>query len=259
MTRHMLMGVTAAVAISAQAVAAQETWSWNSAVPAGRTIEIKGVNGAVHATAATGNEVRVRVTKRGRRSDPDEVRMVVLEHAGGVTICAVYPNVSDRRPNECAPGDGGRMSVQNNDVTVEWEVQVPNGVHLNARSVNGAIDATGLTGDVLASTVNGAINVATRGVARASTVNGRIEARLGRADWTDEIEFDTTNGSVIVYAPANLSAHVSASTVNGSIETDFPLEVRGRFTNRRINGTVGQGGRNLSMSTVNGSIELRRQ
>lgn len=259
MTRHMLIGIAAALAISAQETAAQDTWSWNSAIPAGRTIEIKGVNGAIHASATNGNEVRVRVTKRARRSNTDDVRMVVLEHANGVTICAVYPNVSDRRPNECVAGDGGRMNVQNNDVSVEWQVEVPNGVHLTARTVNGAVEATGLTGDVRAMTVNGAISVATRGLARATTVNGRIEVRLGRADWSNELEFETTNGSVVVYAPADLSAQVSASTVNGSIETDFPLEVRGRFTNRRINGTVGQGGRSLSMSTVNGSIELRRQ
>lgn len=253
------MGVVAGIAISAQGVAAQDTWTWNSAVPSGRTIEIKGVNGAIRATAASGSEVRVRALKRARRSNPDDVRMVVLEHAAGVTICAVYPNERSRRPNECAPGEGGRMSVQNNDVSVEWEVQVPDGVHFTARTVNGAVDAAGMTGDVTARTVNGAVKVATRGVARASTVNGRVEARLGRADWSNDVEFETTNGSVVVYAPADLSAHVSASTVNGSIETDFPLEVRGRFTNRRISGTVGSGGRNLSMSTVNGSIELRRQ
>ena len=65
--------------------------------------------------------------------------MVVLEHSGGVTICAVYPHRPNREPNECAPGEGGRNSVQNNDVSVEWEVQVPRGVNLTARTINGGI------------------------------------------------------------------------------------------------------------------------
>jgi hypothetical protein len=259
MNRNLLIGITAALALTAQGASAQDTWTWNSTVPAGQTLEIKGVNGAIRAVAASGNEVRVRVTKKARRSDVDDVRMVVLEHGNGVTICAVYPNVTGRQPNECAAGSGGRMNVQNNDVSVEWEVQVPRGVHLAARTVNGAVEATGLAGNVIATTVNGSVQVSTNGIARASTVNGRIDATLGRADWNDDLEFETTNGSVVVTINGDLNAHVSASTVNGSIETDYPLEVRGRFSNRRINGTVGSGGRSLSMSTVNGSIELRRQ
>lgn len=252
---------SAAIALSmiAAPAAGQEAWSWNGTVAPGQTIEVKGVNGAIRAVPASGSEVRVRVTKRARRDDPGDVRMVVLEHARGVTICAVYPHQPDRQPNECAAGSGGRNNVQNNDVTVEWEVEVPRGVHLTARTVNGSIEAGGMSGNVIARTVNGQIDVATSGIAQAFTVNGSIDATLGRSDWEDELAFRTTNGSVIVRFTRDLNAQVDASTVTGSIETDFPLEVRGRFMNRRLNGTVGSGGRTLSMETTNGRIELRRR
>ena len=252
---------SAAIALSmiAAPAAAQDDWSWSGTVAPGQTIEVKGVNGAIRAVPASGSEVRVRVEKRSRRDDPDDVRMVVLEHARGVTICAVYPHRSDRQPNECAAGAGGRNNVQNNDVTVEWEVEVPRGVHLTARTVNGSIDADGMTGNVIARTVNGQIDVATSGIAQALTVNGSIDATLGRSDWEDELAFRTTNGSVVVRFTRDLNAQVDASTVTGSIETDFPLEVRGRFMNRRLTGTVGSGGRTLSMETTNGRIELRRR
>ena len=49
-----------------------------------------------------------------------------------------------------------------------------------------------------------------------------------------------------------------ASTVNGHITTDFPLMIRGKFSGRQISGAIGQGGPELSLKTVNGSIELRR-
>lgn len=258
MNRTALTGL-AAVAIMAAPVAAQEEWSWNGQVPAGRTLEIKGVNGGIRAVAAGGSEVRVRATKRARRDDPRDVRMVVLEHAGGVTICAVYPHRSDSRPNECAAGTGGRNSVQNNDVSVEWEVQVPRGVNFTARTVNGGIDATGMTGRTIARTVNGGIKLETSGIGEAATVNGGIDATLGRSDWTDEIAFRTTNGSVEVTFTRDLNAQVNAGTVTGNIDTDFPLEVRGRFLNRRISGTVGSGGRMLTLETTNGNIRLRRQ
>jgi hypothetical protein len=66
----------------------------------------------------------VTATKRGRRSDPGSVRIEVVEHGEGVTICAVYPDVDGRR-NECRAGDGGHMSTRDNDVNVHFTVRVP--------------------------------------------------------------------------------------------------------------------------------------
>lgn len=254
-----LMVITAVTAIAATPAAAQERWSWNGDIAAGRTLEIKGINGGIRAVAADGNEAVVRVVKNGRRNDPSEVRMVVLEHANGVTICAVYPHRSGSDPNECVAGSGGRNSVHNNDVTVEWEVQVPRGVNLTANTVNGGIEATGLSGYTVARTVNGTVELATSGTAEALTVNGNIDATLGRANWDGELKFQAVNGSITVTFTGDLNAEVNATTVTGDIETDYPLQVQGRFMNRRIRGTVGSGGRTLSLATVNGSIELRRR
>jgi hypothetical protein len=36
------------------------------------------------------------------------------------------------------------------------------------------------------------------------------------------------------------------------------LTITGRFGHRRLNGTIGNGGRRLELSTVNGSIKLRK-
>ena len=52
---------------------------------------------------------------------------------------------------------------------------------------------------------------------------------------------------------------VTASTVNGSMTTDFPLTIRGKWGPKRMSGTVGEGGRTLSLSTVNGDMTLRRR
>lgn len=246
-----------AAAVAAPA-AAQDQYAWSGRVPAGQTIEIKGINGTIRAVAATGSDVRVSATRSARRSDPSEVTFEVVPHSGGVTICAMYPSRPGREPNQCRPGSAGRMNVQNNDVNVEWLVQVPAGVNFTGRNVNGGIEATGLPAHVEAVTVNGGITVSTSGTARATTVNGAINAAVGRADWTGALEFETVNGTISVSLPGNVSADVSATTVNGDIDTDFPLTVSGRFGPRRVSGTIGSGGRQLTLRTVNGAIAIRR-
>lgn len=245
---------------AAAPLAAQQsdTFRWRGALAAGRVVEVKGVNGRVEAAPASGGEVEVVAQKRSRRSSTAEVRVEVVEHAEGVTICAVYPSREGDGPNVCTPGEGGRMSVHNNDVEVSFTVRVPAGVRFRGKTVNGDVDALNLTADVDASTVNGSINVSTAGLASAKTVNGSITAVMGRADWADGLEFKTVNGAIDLSLPAGLSAEVEAETLNGDIQTDFPLTVTGRFSKRRLTGTIGSGGRELRLKTVNGSVLIRR-
>ena len=238
-----------------QGPARTSEYRWDGRLASGQTLEIKGVNGSIQATAGTGDRVEVVATRRGRRQDPEAVRIETVEHAGGITICAVYPSTDASKPNTCVPGDGGRMNVRNNDVSVEFQVKVPAGVRLAARTVNGAVEASGLTGDVHARTVNGSVKVETRGVASAETVNGSVNATMGRADWSDDLAFKTVNGSIRVTLPASASTAVDAGVVNGSIESGFPVQ-GGRVARRRLTGTIGGGGRNLSLETVNGSITI---
>lgn len=258
MMKTRVVAALGLVLATAAPLAAQE-FDWRGRVGAGQTLEIKNINGEVVAVPATGNEIRVTARKTARRSNPDDVRIEVVEHSGGVTICSVYPPGRDGRENECAPGNRGRNNAQNNDTRIEFRVEVPSGVRFNGRTVNGNVDVRGLGADVSAHTVNGDVDVSTSGSAEASTVNGNLDIEMGRSDWRDELEFETVNGRIALTFSGDLNAEVDATTVNGSISTDYPLTIQGRFGPKRLRGTVGSGGRTLSLSTVNGSIELRRR
>ncbi len=256
MKRATILAAFVVAAAPVLAAAAQEEFRWSGKVAAGQVIEIKGVNGGITATGSAGGNVEVTAVKKGRKSDPADVKVEVVEHAGGVTICAVYP--SDGAANECTPGKGGRMRVRDNDVNVEFRVSVPAGVRFAGRTVNGGIEASGIEADAEAETVNGGVELDSTGTARAETVNGGITARLGRADWVGTLKLETVNGGIDVTLPDGLSADVRASTVNGDISTDFPLAVTGKIARRKLEGTIGSGGRLLEMKTVNGGIELKK-
>lgn len=234
-----------------------DDFSWHKALASGKTIEIVGINGSIDAVGSSGREVEVTAVKSARRSDVESVRIEVIEHEDGVTICAVYPSVRGRE-NECRKGGRGRNETRNNDVQVHWTVKVPEGVRFAGRTVNGDVDARRLTSEAEVHTVNGDITIETTGWASGTTVNGSIDARLGRTDWRDDLEFETVNGAITVDLPESASMEVDASTVNGSMNTDFPLTIRGKWGPRRMTGTVGQGGRSLVLSTVNGSMSLKK-
>jgi hypothetical protein len=236
-----------------------DQFRWSGRVAPGQSVEIKGINGSISAEATPGGEIEVAATKKARRSDPADVEIKVVPHAGGVTICAVYKSEYPDEPNTCEPGKGnGRMNVRNNDVRVDFKVRVPAGIGFVGRTVNGEISAVSLSGNIESSTVNGGIDLSTTGYAEAKTVNGEINARLGNANWPDSLAFKTVNGGITIDLPATTSTRVEADTFNGDISSDFPLSMLGRISRKHISGTIGNGGRDLTLKTLNGSIRLRR-
>src|SRR5882762_3030505 len=147
----------------ALATAGAQDFNWHGRIAAGKRLEVKGVNGDVRAVLASGAEAVVNARKHARRSDPDEVEIKVVESDAGITICAVYPTPARaRRENTCEPGDHWSSSTDNNDVTVDFDVQVPAGIEFNGQTVNGEMSAEGLKADVRASTVNGSVRQRTR-------------------------------------------------------------------------------------------------
>lgn len=236
------------------------TFNWTTHLTRGQLIEIKGINGSIRAEGTDGDDVEVIAEKSGRRFDPADVEIAVVDNGNGSTVCAVYPSkhgISPRTSSDCRPGSGGRLSTGNNDVKVEFTVRVPNGVRFIGRTVNGSIQAVHLGADVEARTVNGKINVTTTGTALAETVNGSIHAALGSAAGDTARKFRTVNGSIELELSGDVNAAFAASTVNGHIDSDFPITMHGHFMNRHVHGTVGCGGQELRISTVNGSITLR--
>ncbi|HSG46330.1 MAG TPA: hypothetical protein VLA43_00820, partial [Longimicrobiales bacterium] len=168
---------------------------------------------------------------------------------------ALYPVGSRDEANECAPGEGGRLNSRRNDVSVEWEVRVPRGVLFTGRTVNGDVDATGLTEAVDVATVNGSITIGTDGFATARTVNGSIDARMAGALRSD-VSFETVNGSIELDVQDGMGAEVDASWLNGGLETEIPFQVQGRIGRRSAHGTLGGGGPIMRLRTVNGSIRI---
>jgi len=252
----MILTMLTAVAIAGGSLA-QQDFTWRGTVAAGKTVEIRGINGDIRAQPASGADVEVTATKRGPEAWLDDVRIDVVEHGGGVTICAVYPSSRSDRPNDCEPG-GGQHSTRGHDVRVHFEVRVPRGVRFEGYTVNGDVGAEGLAGDVAVGTVNGEIEVTTSGRAEGHTVNGSIRASIGSTQWDEDLEFQTVNGSITVTLPAAIGANVRVETLNGGITTDFPLTIEGGISSRRLRGTIGGGGGALRLSTVNGEVRLRR-
>ena len=66
-----------------------------------------------------------------------------------------------------------------------------------------------------------------------------------------------SNGGVRVRIPEGYSARLETGTVNGGIDIDFPVTVRGRI-GRQVTTDLGQGGATVRVMTTNGGVVIRR-
>lgn len=250
------------------------TWRWDGAVPAGRWLRVNNVNGRITVGRSSDGNVHVMAEKHARSGGAmTAVHFDVNRSASGVTICALWDDrgTCDERGSHGSSGnspDAGRKNVE-----VVFQVQVPNGVRAGVNTVNGDVTLSGVTAEqvantvngkvavdhagssVAANTVNGDVTIATAGgPVNAATVNGSITADIGQQS-SEPMRFSSVNGTIDITTPASFNAVVALSTMNGSIDSKYPLRYDARH--RHGQGTVGGGGPELRVATVNGSVRLR--
>lgn len=194
--------------------------------------------------------------------DREEVQVVAMVRAHSTTMEEAHTLARDLEVI-AEPGrirtDGPRPE-RGTGWSVSYEIRVPRQTNLDLESSNGGLDVQDVTGDMRLRTTNGGIELAgVSGDVQGRTVNGGVTVELDGDRWTGRgLELQTTNGGVTLRMPPDYSAELSARTVNGRLEVDFPITVQGRL-GKQVEASLGNGGAPIRVQTTNGGISLRRR
>jgi DUF4097 and DUF4098 domain-containing protein YvlB len=247
-THSTLAGVMAAAILAllmAIPVHAEVTQEFHKTVPlsADGRVSLSNINGDVEITGWNKNEVQIDAVKTARdQSRLDEARIEVNAGSNSVEIETHYPS----------------HLINNNPASVHYTLHVPQNARIEkVNLVNGSLDVQRVSGEINANLVNGKLRASDlAGTADLATVNGSVEANYTSLNNVREIKLKSVNGAVNLLLPQSPNAEVSASTVNGSISTDFPLTVKGHWIGKNMSGTLGSGGVHIELGNVNGSIHV---
>jgi hypothetical protein len=232
-------------------------WTYRTKVAPQQWVWIRNTRGSITVEPATGDSVSVTAVKTYGSGNPASVQLVTAPYAGGIAICAVSAGGDAR----CGPDESGfdMHGPHRNDVGVEFTVRLPSRTRFGAATFLGDVHVTGAHAPLVLHTVSGDVDATTtRGPVSVRSVNGSVHVRITAFGDTGAVSIGSVNGSVTAELPAQLDADVEARTVNGSITTDYPLPVNGKFTAHDVKGQVGRGGRKVDITTVNGSIRLKK-
>ena len=215
------------------------------ASPAGTLVVDGRRNGGISVFGSSRRDVLI--TARIQASARSEAR--AEEIARAIRIRAV-----DGRVFAEGPETGSREWW-----SVNFEVDVPARSDLDLRAANGGIEVVDVRGVLRLETTNGGIHLeGVGGDVVAETTNGGMDVRRVGERWVGKgLEAITSNGGVRVRIPDGYSAHLETGTVNGGIDIDFPVTVRGRI-GRQVTTDLGQGGATIRVMTTNGGVVIRK-
>lgn len=143
--------------------------------------------------------------------------------------------------------------------SVSYEIFVPQTTDLSLKTHNGGISISDVRGKIEFDAENGGVTLKRlAGNVSGTTVNGGIHVDLAGNSWEgQQLDARTSNGGVTISMPESYSAHIQTETVNGSVQSDFPITMHGNLRPRNLDFNVGSGGPLIRVTTTNGGVRLK--
>ena len=209
----------------------------------GAAISIITLNGEISVDSWDQPQAEVRIIKRGK---------------AGTDIQNLPVNIKNDKDNLSIDATQVR-----NDVQINVEIHLPRNLgSVRFASTNGSIKVSDIAGNIIIETTNGEIKLDNvSGLERVITVNGSIEADLNGASTNRPLKFETTNGEISLSFNPDFNARLEASTLHGSIDIEDGIDIpvqKSRPFGQRASGPIGKGGPPVTVTTVNGGINISR-
>jgi DUF4097 and DUF4098 domain-containing protein YvlB len=221
--------------------------------PSGMLDVEPGRNGGVTVKGWSQNSVVVRARVEAWAESDSEARSI----ASQIRVDASGGRVRATGPEWNNDNDGRN---QYRSWSVSFEIFAPWNTDLKLASHNGGVSISDIKGRIQAESHNGGLQL-TRiaGDVAAETHNGGIQANLEGNSWDGrQLALSTHNGGIMLSLPSSYSARFETQSNRGRLDSDFPVNVRGRIDDSNLDFTLGAGGPTIKVSTHNGGIRLRR-
>lgn len=289
MNQHALAAGIGAVSILAlgtlQALAADTRKEIRLEIAPGGTVNVVNNGGTVNIHGGTGRQVAAVYTTHSSKVEvdqsatPDKGRIELRTHA-----------LADQRPTS-------------DEARVDYDITVPAGTPVTVSTATAPITVEGLTGDVVLSSDTGQITVrniakahvhvrgVTAPVSLTDIVGGHVEivssggavqmvnvsgskVSVGTASGNitykgdcsggGSYAFTTHSGAIDVTLPESASVDLSARSVTGSVQNDFPLQAKTHSSfvpksGSSFAGTSNSGLSSVELQSFSGKIRVKKQ
>lgn len=201
----------------------------------GASVHVKGADKALTVELPKGIDLSVYNTAADIRAESLEQRSVfAASFSGNLTLGAVA---------------GGSVEISSSSGKISIDRAEADALKLDSASGSVEVRYAALSGELSCVSVSGALNFGgvSAGSANIATTSGGVE--IGALDCPNT-NISTTSGRLRLALPEN-GARLAFSTVSGGLKTALPYETVGDLR------VFGDGGSDISVSSVSGNVEIR--
>lgn len=238
---------------------------------------ISNVRGSVTIQAGEAGQIEVKAIKHGNFENGSNVIEITQDTDGSVRV--------ETRSNDSLFG------FLSHPPKVEYNLRVPQGIHLEAscvsstlnvsdlegvfrlKTISGDVELAGLTGPIKLSAVSGDISGShMAGVLELGTVSGRVrlvESNFPNADASTvsgdlilqtpvaegPYHFSSVSGSVRLLVPPDTHCNAELNSVSGTIRSSLPATTTHMGHGLKVT-QVGSGGTAVRLKSVSGSLSF---
>jgi hypothetical protein len=231
------------------------------------TLKVHLVTGSIKITGYDGKDVIINVTPSDFQEEEDtkdvQNGMKRISTRGGFEVTAKEAD----NTVTVNTGDPNR--------SIALELKIPQDVKLKAGTVNdGSVTIDNLRGELEVNNVNDEIILTgISGSVVANTVNGDVRVVFKSVNPTAPMAFSTLNGDVTVTLPADTKASLKVKSDNGDVFSDFDIDIDktpakvdkvtepGLYKIKKdewIYGKINGGGSEMMMKNMQGDIYVKK-
>lgn len=270
----------AAALVACAAFAADAKKEFRYTVGPGATLTVVNPVGAVTVRPSGSRQVIITATSHSDKAEVDasqtgnriEAQTHPLSNAGA-NDAVDYDIQAPADVILTVRADGGPVRVENlrSDINLDgssaaFTVQDCNHSYLRIHAIKGPVTVTNLSnGHVEITSLNGdvALNAVTGPKISVNTTKGAIHY-AGDFSGGGDYLFSSHSGDIEVALPAGASVDVTARSVTGSVEQDFPFQQKSHLSfqptpGRSFAGTSASGASSVQLRSFSGKIRVKKQ
>lgn len=233
---------------------ASDDWVRSYTLAKGGRFELANENGEIQVKGTTGTEIKVTAHRQVSAGSDAEA-------AERLKNVKMREDVAADRVFIEAQSGGGEGFGLHRGLGIRWELEVPAGLTVAVRTMNGTVRLDGVDGRISAATTNGNVSGTASGAVQGSSVNGSVAINLDAV--TGDVQLRTVNGAIRLELPPTADADLEATTVNGGVSVDDRLGLADVSGNRSsfgpttsIRGRLNKGGPRVTLQTTNGGVRV---
>lgn len=206
----------------------------------GALVSIESISGPVDIDKANGNTAEVYIVRSApTQRDLDCYRTIVEQTGGGLTI---------RNDQQCT-NVRSRQRVR---------VSMPANVNLRIESVSGDVHVAAIDGSARLNSISGGVWMEQAGGdINVSSVSGSVNLNVTRLN-ARGLRLNSISGSVSLRLADAINADVRVASISGHFSSEIPGVTINKVGDSHFRAQVGSGGTPISISSISGTVTLRR-